>query len=212
MQGNISSSSSIINCLCQLDCLDFSHSAGDFILSSGGGFDASTSSCSPSWSGEHFSLSSGGGLGGVFCNACSLSSGDGLGDLFYAACSLSSSSGLGDLFCAACSLSSGGGLGDLFCAACTLSSDDTLENGSTFNSNVSSSSTILHCLELDSLSCLLHDAMLFCARFSASCLLTPANSHCLGETHTSPGECHMHLDFEMSSIFSTYKQSLYPSL
>ena len=189
MQGNISSSSSIINCLYQLDCLDFSCGAGDFILSSRGGLgglfcDACTSSCSPSCSGACFSHSSSGGFGGVFHDACSLSSGG----------------GLGGLFCDACSHSSGGGLGGLFCAACTLSSGDTSENGSIFYSNVSSSSTILHCLELDSSSCVLCDALLFRTCFSAFCLLTPANSHCSGETCASPGECHMHLDFEMSSI------------
>ena len=105
----------------------------------------------------------------------------------------------------ACSLSSGSGLGDLFCAACSLSSGDTSENGSIFISNVSSSLTILHHLQLDSSSCLLHNALLFSTRFSASCLLTPANSHYSGETCTSPGECHMCLDFETSSILCKYK-------
>ena len=189
MQGNISSSSSIINCLHRLDCLDFSCGAGDFIFSSGGGLgghfhDVCTFSCSPSCGGARFSLSSSGGLGGLFCDACSLSSGGGLGGLFHDVCSLSS----------------GSGLGGLFCAACTLSSSDTSENGSILNSNVSSSVTILHHLELDSLSCVLCNARLFCTHFSASCLLTPANLH---ETGTSPGECHMCLDFETSSILCT---------
>ena len=123
-------------------------------------------------------------------------SGGGLGDLFCAACSLYSSGGLGALFCAACSLSSGGGLGDLICATCSLSSRDTSVNGSILNSNVSSSSTILHQLELDSSTSLLCDALLFRIRFSATYLLTAANLCCSGETCTSPGEYHMRLDFE----------------
>ena len=162
--------------------------------------------CCAAWS-----LSSSSGWGDLFRAACSLPSGSGLVDLFCAACSLSSGSGLGYLFCAACSLSSGGGLGDLFCAACSLSSGDTSANGSILNSNVSSSSTILCCMELDSSSSLLHDALLFRSHFSASCLLTAASSHCSGETHTSPGEYCMHLDFKMSSILCTYEQSTYSS-
>ena len=126
--------------------------------------------------------------------------------------SLSSGGGLGGLFRDACSLSSGGGLGGLFCDACTLSSGDSSENGSIFNSNVSSSSTILHLLELDSSSCVLCNALLLCTRFSASCLLKAANSHCLGETGTSPGGCLLWLDFETSSVFCTYKTSTYSSL
>ena len=116
---------------------------------------------------------------------------------------LSSSGGLCCLFHDACSLSSSGGLGGLFCDACTLSSCDTSKNGSIFNSNVSSSSTILNHLEQDSLSSVLCDALLLCTHFSPSCLLTAANSHCSGENDTSPGECHMHIDFKMSSILCT---------
>ena len=103
----------------------------------------------------------------------------------------------------ACSLSSSGGLGGVFCDACTLSSRNASENGSIFNSNVPSSLTILCHLELDSSSCVLCDALLLRTHFSACCLLKAANSHCLGETGTSPGGCWLCLDFEMSSIFCT---------
>ena len=123
----------------------FSCSGGDFILSSGGGLgglfhDACMSSSSPSCGGGGFSLSSGGGLGGIFCDACSLSSGGGLGGIFHDACSLSSSGGLGGLFHDACTSSSS-----------PCHSTDSSENGSILNSNMSSSSTILCHLELDPL-------------------------------------------------------------
>ena len=134
------------------------------------------SSSSPSCSGACFSLSSGGGLGGLFHDACSLSSSGGLGGLFHDACILSSSGGLGGLFHDACSLSSSGGLGGLFCDACTLSSSDSSENGSIFNSNVLSSSTILCHLELDSLSCVLCDALLLCYAHPFQCLLPSESS------------------------------------
>ena len=173
----------------------FSCSAGDFFLPYGSGFDAYTSSsptcgdlfcaaCTLSFGGglgdlfcAACSLSCGSGFGDLFCTACSLSCGSGLGDLFCAACSLSCGSGLGDLFCAACSLSCSGALGDLFCAACSVSFGGTSANGSILNSNVSSSSTILHHRELDSSNSLLPNALLFCNPFSAMC--------CLGETHLS---------------------------
>ena len=93
--------------------------------------------------------------------------------------------------------------GDLFCAACSLSCSDTSANGSILNSNVSSSSTILHCRELDSSNSLLPNALLFRSPFSAT--------HCSGETHTSPGKYHVCLDFKTFSILCMYKQSTFSS-
>ena len=98
-----------------------------------------------------FHSSSGGGLGGLFRDACMSSSSPSCSSGGF---SLSSSGGLGGLFHDACSLSSSGGLGGLFCDAHMSSSSpchstDSSENGLIFNSNMSSSLTILCHLELD---------------------------------------------------------------
>ena len=108
LQENISSSSSVINRLLRLDCWEVSCSAGDFLPSSGSGFDACTSSLPT--------------CNELFCAACKTSAG-GLRNLFCASFSLSlSSSGpLRELFSVASSLtpsSCGGCFVDLFSLAC----------------------------------------------------------------------------------------------